>query len=161
MRKRAAADWALALATLEQAIKDLAEELEPVPGDAEQPGACGARAVVFDQEGQDAGIGAGGGAASVGKHPADTMSDKRDRALIGLMTYLFARIGAALSMELRDVNVLNRRLWVRLHEKGGKLHEMACRIALSSIWTTIGKPEASSIIHAARYSRRSAGAPAY
>ncbi len=48
----------------------------------------------------------------------------RDRALIGLMVYSFARIGAALSMKVEDVFVQNRRLWVRLHEKGGKRHEM-------------------------------------
>ncbi|RYH00036.1 MAG: integrase [Alphaproteobacteria bacterium] len=64
--------------------------------------------------------------------PADTMSGKRDRALIGLMTYSFARIGAALSMEVRDVYVQNRRLWVRLHEKGGKLHEMPCHHSLEA-----------------------------
>jgi integrase/recombinase XerC len=50
----------------------------------------------------------------------------RDRALIGLMVYSFARIGAAISMKVDDVYVQNRRLWVRLHEKGGKQHEMAC-----------------------------------
>src|SRR3546814_9025103 len=43
-----------------------------------------------------------------------------DRALIGLMVYSFARIGAALSMRVEDVFMQNRRLWVRLHEKGGK-----------------------------------------
>lgn len=50
----------------------------------------------------------------------------RDRALIGLMVYSFARIGAALAMRVEDVFVQNRRLWVRLHEKGGKHHEMPC-----------------------------------
>jgi integrase/recombinase XerC len=50
----------------------------------------------------------------------------RDRALIGLMVYSFARIGAAVSMKVEDVYVQNRRLWVRLHEKGGKRHEMPC-----------------------------------
>ena len=50
----------------------------------------------------------------------------RDRALIGLMVYSFARIGAALAMKVDDVYVQNRRLWVRLHEKGGKRHEMPC-----------------------------------
>jgi integrase/recombinase XerC len=50
----------------------------------------------------------------------------RDRALIGLMVYSFARVGAALSMRVEDVFVQNRRLWVRLHEKGGKRHEMPC-----------------------------------
>jgi integrase len=50
----------------------------------------------------------------------------RDRALIGLMVYSFARIGAALAMKVEDVYVQNRRIWVRLHEKGGKRHEMPC-----------------------------------
>jgi integrase/recombinase XerC len=56
----------------------------------------------------------------------------RDRALIGLMVYSFARIGAALSMKVEDVYVQNRRLWVRLHEKGGKRHEMPCHHNLES-----------------------------
>ena len=55
-----------------------------------------------------------------------TEAGLRDRALIGLMVYSFARIGAALSMRVEDVFVQNRRLWVRLHEKGGKRHEMPC-----------------------------------
>ena len=50
----------------------------------------------------------------------------RDRALIGLMIYSFARIGAALGMKVEDVFTQNRRLWVRLNEKGGKRHEMPC-----------------------------------
>ena len=50
----------------------------------------------------------------------------RDRALIGLMVYSFARIGAALGMKVEDVFTQNRRLWVRLREKGGKAHAMPC-----------------------------------
>jgi site-specific recombinase XerC len=50
----------------------------------------------------------------------------RDRALIGLMVYAFARIGAVLGMRVEDAYVQNRRLWVRLHEKGGRRHEMPC-----------------------------------
>ena len=48
----------------------------------------------------------------------------RDRALIALMVYSFARVGAATAMKVEDVFTQNRRLWVRLHEKGGKRHEM-------------------------------------
>jgi site-specific recombinase XerD len=55
-----------------------------------------------------------------------TVIGLRDRALIGLMIYSFARIGAALAMKVEDAYVQNRRLWVRLHEKGGKRHEMPC-----------------------------------
>ena len=50
----------------------------------------------------------------------------RDRALIGLMVFSFARIGAALGMKVEDVFTQNRRLWVRLREKGGKAHVMPC-----------------------------------
>jgi site-specific recombinase XerD len=50
----------------------------------------------------------------------------RDRALISLMVYSFARIGAAVGMKVEDVYTQNRRLWVRLHEKGGKEHAMPC-----------------------------------
>ncbi len=54
----------------------------------------------------------------------------RDRALIALMVYSFGRIGAALGMKVEDVFVQNRRLWVRLREKGGKRHEMPCHHSL-------------------------------
>ena len=54
----------------------------------------------------------------------------RDRALIALMVFSFARIGAALAMRVEDVFVQNRRLWVRLREKGGKRHEMPCHHTL-------------------------------
>ena len=50
----------------------------------------------------------------------------RDRALIGLMVYTFARVGAAIGMRIEDVYVQGRRTWVRLQEKGGKQHEMPC-----------------------------------
>lgn len=55
-----------------------------------------------------------------------TPAGLRDRALIGLMVYSFARIGAALGMKVEDVFTQKRRLWVRLREKGGKQHEMPC-----------------------------------
>ena len=55
-----------------------------------------------------------------------TLVGLRDRALIALMAYSFARIGATTAIRVEDVYVQNRRLWVRLHEKGGKRHEMPC-----------------------------------
>ncbi|QSA99349.1 tyrosine-type recombinase/integrase (plasmid) [Methylococcus sp. EFPC2] len=54
----------------------------------------------------------------------------RDRALIALMVYSFARIGAAVGMKVEDVYTQNRRLWARLREKGGKRHEMPCHHSL-------------------------------
>ena len=50
----------------------------------------------------------------------------RDRALIAAMVYTFARVGAVLQMKVRDYFVQGRRGWVRLHEKGGKEHEVPC-----------------------------------
>jgi site-specific recombinase XerD len=50
----------------------------------------------------------------------------RDRALIALLTYTFARVGAAVQMRVEDVYIQGRRTWIRLHEKGGKIHEMPC-----------------------------------
>jgi integrase len=51
----------------------------------------------------------------------------RDRALIGLMIYTFARVSAAVNMNVKDVYQKQESLWVRLHEKGGKHHEMPCQ----------------------------------
>jgi site-specific recombinase XerC len=48
----------------------------------------------------------------------------RDRALIALMVFSFARVGAALAMRVDDIYVQHRCLWVRLREKGGKRHEI-------------------------------------
>ena len=61
-----------------------------------------------------------------------THAGLRDRALIGLMIYSFARIGAALGMKVEDVFTQNRRFWVRLHEKGGKAHAMPCHHSLEA-----------------------------
>ena len=59
----------------------------------------------------------------------------RDRALIGLMVYTFARVGAATLMKIEDVYIQGRRTWVRLHEKGGKRHEMPCHHNLEDYLT--------------------------
>src|ERR1700688_164542 len=61
-----------------------------------------------------------------------TPAGLRDRALIALMVFSFARIGAALAMRVDDVYVQHRRLWVRLREKGGKRHEMPCHHTLEA-----------------------------
>jgi site-specific recombinase XerD len=64
-----------------------------------------------------------------------TQAELRDRALIGLMVYSFARIGAALGIAVEDVYTQNRRLWVRLREKGGKRHAMPCHHNLEKYLT--------------------------
>lgn len=50
----------------------------------------------------------------------------RDRAIIAIMTFTFARVGAVLKMRVEDIFIQGRKTWVRLHEKGGKHHEMPC-----------------------------------
>jgi len=53
-----------------------------------------------------------------------TIAELRDRALIGCMVYSFARIGAVLGMNVEDYYQQGKRWWIRLHEKGGKHHEV-------------------------------------
>lgn len=48
----------------------------------------------------------------------------RDRALISLMVFSFGRISAVLGMNVEDFYKNQGRYWVRLHEKGGKFHEV-------------------------------------
>src|SRR5260370_20548974 len=49
-----------------------------------------------------------------------TPAEVRDRALIGVMVYTFARVSAVTGMNVEDFYQQGRRSWVRLHEKGGK-----------------------------------------
>jgi site-specific recombinase XerD len=48
----------------------------------------------------------------------------RDRALIGVMVYSFARVSAVTKMKVKDCYSQGRRAWLRLHEKGGKRHDV-------------------------------------
>jgi site-specific recombinase XerD len=57
---------------------------------------------------------------------AATVVGLRDRALIATMIYTFGRVGAVIKMRVEDYYTQGRRGWVRLHEKGGKRHEMPC-----------------------------------
>jgi len=60
------------------------------------------------------------------EHSEPLLVGLRDRALIAVMVYSFARINAVLDMKVCDYFVQGRRGWVRLHEKGGKEHEVPC-----------------------------------
>ncbi len=48
----------------------------------------------------------------------------RDRAIIGLMCYTFARVSAMVHVRVEDYYQNGKRWWVRLYEKGGKRHEV-------------------------------------
>ena len=48
----------------------------------------------------------------------------RDRALLSVMVYSFARVSAVVGMRRRDYFLQGMRGWLRLHEKGGKRHDV-------------------------------------
>lgn len=66
------------------------------------------------------------------RHASPRLGGLRDRAIIALLTYTFSRVGAAVAMRVEDVYTQSRRTWVRLHEKGGKRHEMPCHHKLET-----------------------------
>jgi site-specific recombinase XerC len=74
---------------------------------------------------------------------ASTVIGLRDRALIGLMVYSFARIGATIGMRVEDVYTQNRRLWVRLHEKGARCTPCRVTTILNPICMRISTVQAS------------------
>jgi site-specific recombinase XerC len=51
-------------------------------------------------------------------------SGLRDRALLAVMVYTFARVSAVAGMNVEDYYQQGKRWWVRLYEKGGKHHEL-------------------------------------
>ena len=53
-----------------------------------------------------------------------TLAGLRDRALISVMLYSFARVSAVLGMRRQDYFQQGSRGWLRLHEKGGKRHDV-------------------------------------
>ena len=52
------------------------------------------------------------------------LSGLRDRALLAVMVYSFARVSAVVGMDVGDYYQQGKRWWIRLHEKGGKHHEV-------------------------------------
>jgi site-specific recombinase XerD len=62
----------------------------------------------------------------------ETLVGLRDRALIATMVYSFGRIGAVTGLRVQDVFTQQRRLWIRLNEKGGKRHEVPCHHQLEN-----------------------------
>ena len=55
---------------------------------------------------------------------ASTVVGLRDRALIAVMLFTFARVSAVVNMLVDDYCQIGKRSWIRLHEKGGKHHEV-------------------------------------
>jgi len=53
-----------------------------------------------------------------------TVKGLRDRALLAVMVYTFARVGAVIHLRVEDYFQQGKRWWFRFHEKGGKVHEV-------------------------------------
>ena len=51
-----------------------------------------------------------------------TVRGLRDRALLAVMVYSFARVSAVVGMRVEDYYQQGKRWWLRLQEKGGKHH---------------------------------------
>ena len=51
-----------------------------------------------------------------------TLPGLRDRALLAVMVYSFARVSAVVGMRVADYYQQGKRWWRRLQEKGGKHH---------------------------------------
>jgi integrase/recombinase XerD len=61
-----------------------------------------------------------------------TVVGLRDRAIIAVMTYTFARVSAVVALNVEDYFPLKKRWWLRLHEKNCKLNEMPCHHKLEA-----------------------------
>jgi site-specific recombinase XerD len=55
-----------------------------------------------------------------------TVVGLRDRAIVAVMTYTFARVGAVVALTVEDYFSQKKRWWLRLREKNGKVNEMPC-----------------------------------
>ena len=53
-----------------------------------------------------------------------TLAGRRDRALVSVMLYSFARVSAVIGMRRQDYFRQECQGWLRLHEKGGKRHDV-------------------------------------
>ncbi len=53
-----------------------------------------------------------------------SLAGLRDRALIAVMVFSFARVSAVIHMQVEDYFQQGKRFWFRLHEKGGKRHDV-------------------------------------
>ena len=100
-----------------------------------KPGRIGARPLTCCAPGQDAGAGTGRGACALGQHRRiEARGVTRPGVDRPHGLYLRAHRRCA-RMKVEDVFVENRRLWVRLLEKGGKAHAMPCHHNLETYLT--------------------------
>jgi site-specific recombinase XerD len=61
-----------------------------------------------------------------------TLVGLRDRALVAVMAFTFARVSAVVGLKIEDYYPQKKRWWLRLREKNGKVNEMPCHHKLES-----------------------------
>ena len=71
-----------------------------------------------------------GSTRALSKHGPHERGGIRDRAIIGVLTYTFARVSAMISLRVEDYYPQGKKWWLRLHEKNGKVNEMPCHPVL-------------------------------
>lgn len=77
------------------------------------------------------------------------LSGQRDRALIAVMVFSFARVSAAVSLKVEDYYQDGKRWWFRFREKGGKQHQVpahhTAEAYLDAYLFAAGSPEEKKI----------------
>jgi hypothetical protein len=78
------------------------------------------------------------------------------------MAYSLAHVSAAVAMQVEDCFGQGERWWVRLHEKGDKVHEIRCHHNLDAYLHAAGIAEAKKtpLFRSARPHRELTGVPA-
>ena len=95
------------------------------PGPAGEPGGGRPGADARRHEGRNAGALASRGARRLLEAiDPGTLTGRRDRALVSVRLYSFARVSAVIGMRRQDYFRQERRGWLRLHEKGGTRHDV-------------------------------------
>jgi integrase/recombinase XerD len=63
---------------------------------------------------------------------ATTVVGLRDRAIVAVMAFTFARVSAVVGLKVEDYYPQMKRWWLRLREKNGKVNEMPCHHKLEA-----------------------------
>ena len=63
-----------------------------------------------------------------------THTGLRDRALLGVLAYTFARIGAVVNLKVEDYYPSGKRFLLRFKEKGGKEKELRLDLPKHCLW---------------------------
>jgi integrase/recombinase XerD len=63
---------------------------------------------------------------------SSTVVGLRDRAIVAVMAFTFARVSAVVGLKVEDYYPQTKRWWLRLREKNGKVNEMPCHHKLEA-----------------------------